>query len=82
MQLRDGEIQDALRPAHYVAAISREVEEDRRTRIPAEVADGLTPVAALGLYLESRTVDPERREKMLRYAEEMVAEEPLDGAPE
>ena len=82
VQLRDGEIQDALRPAHYVAAISREVEEDRRTRIPAEVADGLTPVAALGLYLESRNVDPERREKMLRYAEEMVAEEPLDGAPE
>ena len=82
VQLRDGEIQEALRPAHYVAAISREVEEDRRTRIPADVAEGLTPVAALGLYLESRNVDPERREKMLRYAEEMVAEEPLDGAPE
>ena len=78
VHLRDGEIQEALRGAHYVAGITREVEQDRRTRIPPSVAEGLTPLGALHLYLESRNTEPERREKMLRYAEELVSAEPLD----
>ena len=77
-QLREGEIRDALASAHHVAAISLEVEEERRTRIPPDVAEGLTPLGALRLYLESRKVPAERRERVLRYAEELVS----DGLPE
>ena len=78
VHLREGELREALGSAHYLAAITREVEQDRRTRIPPDVAEGLSPMAALRLYLESRDIEPERQEKMLRYAEEMVSTEPLD----
>ncbi len=76
--IRDGEIQEALRVAHHVAAITREVEGERRTRIPSDVAEGLTPLAATRLYLESRKVEPERREKLLGYAEGLVLAESSD----
>ena len=78
VHLREGDVREALRAAHYVAAINREVEEDRRTGIPPGVAEGLTPLAALRLYLESRNVGQERQEKMLRYAEELMSAEPPD----
>ena len=78
---REGDIRESLRSAHYIAAITREVEQDKRTRIPAGVAEGLTPLEALRLYLESRNVGPERQEKIVRYAEELVAAEYMDEAP-
>ena len=75
-QLRDSDIRDALSEAHYIAAINRESpQEARRTRLDAESAKDLQPMDALRLYLESRGVEPERQEKMLRHAEELVERE-------
>ena len=75
-QLRDSDIRDALSEAHYIAAINRESpQEARRTRLDAESAKDLQPMEALRLYLESRGVEPERQEKMLRHAEELVDRE-------
>ena len=75
-QLRDLDIRDALSEAHYIAAINREsAQEARRTRLDAESAKDLQPMEALRLYLESRGVEPERQEKMLRHAEELVERE-------
>ena len=42
------------------------------------MAEGLIPIDALRLYLDGREMEPERREKMLRYAEELVSSEPAD----
>ena len=80
-RVREQDIRHALSAAHYVAAITRDVEQDRRTRIPAAVAEGLTPIDALRLYLEGREMDAERRKKVLGMAEELVSAE-LDEAPE
>lgn len=75
-QLRDSDIRDALSEAHYIAAINRESpQEARRTRLDAESAKDLQPMEALRLYLESRGVEPERQEKMLRHAEQLVERE-------
>ena len=75
-QLRDSDIRDALSEAHYIAAINRESpQEARRTRLDAESAKDLQPMEALRLYLESRGVEPERQEKILRHAEELVERE-------
>ena len=72
-QLREEDIRQALQAAHYVAAISREpLESGRRTRLTAETAQGLQPLRALRLYLESRNVEPEHRDKVLLRAEELV----------
>ena len=73
--LREPDLREALKPAHYIAAISREVEGARRTRLGAEAAEDLQPLQALRLYLESRNTDPQRQEKLLRYAEELIAQE-------
>ena len=79
--LREEELREALGSAHYVAAISKEVEQDRRTRIPADVAEGLAPIDALRLYFESRDLGIERRTRMLQVAEELVADEWSDKEP-
>jgi DNA repair protein SbcD/Mre11 len=70
--LREPDIRQALGAAHYIAAISHEVEGMRRTRLETDVAEGLQPMQALRLYLESRGTEPARREKILRYAEELM----------
>ncbi len=74
-QLREGEIRQALSGAHYVAAISRDLEGTRRTRLDRESAEGLGPMEALRLYLEGRGTDKGRQETLLRYAGELMAEE-------
>jgi len=79
--LREADIRDALRPAHYVAAIIRESPEGgRRTRLSAESAEGLQPVQALRLYLESRGIDFKRQEQIIRRAEELLERE-ASGLP-
>jgi DNA repair protein SbcD/Mre11 len=70
--LREAEIRQALGAAHYIAAISHEIEGMRRTRLERDEAEGLQPMQALRLYLESRGTEPARREKILRYAEELI----------
>ena len=78
VHLREADIREALRSAHYVASFTKEVEQERRTRIPPSVAEGLSPMDALRLYLESRDVEGERKERMLHLAEELVSAEVLD----
>ena len=73
--LRDADIRLALEGAHYIAAISREVEGTRRTRLGSDVAEGLQPLQAVRLYLESRDMEADRQEKILRYAEILVQAE-------
>ena len=71
--LREADIRQALQSAHYIAAITREsAEGGRRTRLAAESAEGLQPIQALRLYLESRGIDSKRQEEILRRAEELV----------
>jgi exonuclease SbcD len=75
-QLRDADIRQALRPAHYIAAISRESTGGaRRTRLSAESAEDLQPLQALRLYLENRDMELERRRKVLGHAQELVDRE-------
>ncbi len=76
-RLRETEIRAALEPAHFIASISREVAGARRTRISPTEGEDLQPMQALGLYLDSRSIEGERREKIMRKAEELIE---LDAA--
>ncbi len=80
--LREQEIRQALGGAHYIAAISRELEGSRRTRLEAGASEDLQPMQALALYLQSRDIEPERREKILRYAADLVQAEEESGGPD
>ena len=75
--LRDSEIRQALEGAFYVASISKEVVERRRPRLGSAYAKGLDPRDALRIYLEGREVAPDRVEALMRRAEELIAEHPL-----
>jgi exonuclease SbcD len=73
--LRDADILQALTGAHYIAAVSRELDGARRTRLGRDASEGLQPMQAVRLYLESREVDRHRQEQVLRFAEELVQSE-------
>ncbi len=75
VHLNESDIRQALSPAHYVTAISHEVDQPRRTRIPVGAAEGLSPMDALKMYLESRGMDDERRTTLLTYAGELITAE-------
>ncbi len=76
--LRESEFRQALEPAHYVAAISREqTDGERRGRLAGESAEGLQPVEALRLYLEGKETDAARRKQIIQRAQELVE---LDAA--
>ena len=70
--LRENDIRKALEPAHFIASISREIPETRRTRLAPEVEEGLQPAQALALYLDSRSVADERKQRLLAVAEELI----------
>ena len=78
--LRDGDaaIRDALKDAHYIASINKQVAEERRSRLPPDTVNGLGPLKALALYLQSRETRPQRQEKLLQYARKLVEEEESD----
>ena len=78
--LRENEIREALASAHYIAALSREVENSRRPRIAGDDAEGLQPLQVLRLYLESRDTEAQRQEKIISYAEKLIAEEETAAA--
>ena len=69
---KETEIRAALEPAHFIASISREVAGTRRTRISPSEGEDLQPMQALGLYLDSRNIQGERRGKIMRKAEELM----------
>ena len=73
--LRETEIREALEPAHFIASISREIVGSRRTRISPTEGEDLQPMQALGLYLDSRNIEGERRKQILRKAEELIEQD-------
>ena len=73
--LRETEILSALESAHFIASISREIAGERRTRISSAEGEDLQPVQALGLYLDSRNIEGERRDKIMRKAEELIEQD-------
>ena len=73
--LRETEIRAALERAHFIASISREIAGERRTRISPTEGEDLQPMQALGLYLDSRNIEGERRDKIMRKAEELIEQD-------
>ena len=71
--LSDVEIRRALKEAHYIAAIAREVEREQRPRMAGFSAEGVTPLQALKAYIEVNKprVKPEL---LLEYGQRLINE--------
>jgi exonuclease SbcD len=78
--LDDAAIRSALTPAFYVASVTKEVERPRRLPLgDQEVIASLTARELLVRYLQAKQVSAQRRETLLRYADEIFAETTQQG---
>lgn len=76
-QLRDNDIRNALKEAHY-SAIARDIQRDIRPRLGEWTAEEITPLDALKAYLESKKgMTPERVKLLLEYGERLIQEQRL-----
>ena len=72
LALREREIELALDGAASVSIV-REVEIEARARLGEFAPETMSPIQLLERYLESRSVDPERRKTLLAKAEQMFS---------
>ena len=73
-QLRDGDIRNALAPAHYYT-IAKDIRRGSRLRLGSRSAEEITPAQALKAYLEATKVSPERTKPLLEYGARLIEEE-------
>ena len=71
--LRDNELRDALAPAHFVAAITKNVTQERRRRVLGEdTPEGLPPLEALRRYFDASDKPPDYRETLMAHAKVLI----------
>lgn len=70
-RLHEKEIDKALGPASYIAAVVKDTERPERVRLGGAAPETLTPAQLLERYLESRNTQAERTKTLLRYAEDI-----------
>ena len=73
-QLRDNDIRNTLKEAHYFT-IAKDIKRETRLRLGKWTAEELTPLDALKAYLESKKVPPERTKLLLEYGEKLIQEQ-------
>jgi len=73
-QLRDNDIRNAVKEAHYFT-IAKDIQRETRLRLGKWTAEELTPIEALKAYLESKKVSPERAKVLLQYGEKLIQEQ-------
>jgi len=74
-QLRDNDIRNAIKEAHYFTII-KDIQRETRLRLGKWTAEELTPVEALKKYLETRKdLSRERAELLLEYGEKLIQEQ-------
>lgn len=71
--LQEGEIRKALKDAHFIAAIARESERERRPRMAGWSAEAMTPLEALKVYLGSKKTRLDGK-VLLEYGERLIQE--------
>lgn len=76
--LREADVLAALRPAYYVAAVARTIQQDRRRRLAEGSQAGLRPEQALRLWLEDTDKPADYRDTLLAHGRRVIAQE--DGA--
>ncbi len=73
-QLRDNDIRNALKEAHYFT-IAKDIKRETRFRLGNWTAEEITPIDALKAYLESKKVAPERAKVLLEYGKKLIQEQ-------
>ncbi|MFC2051414.1 exonuclease SbcCD subunit D [Chloroflexota bacterium] len=72
-QLRDNDINNALKEAYYFT-VAKDIRREARLRLGAWTAEEITPLEALKTYLEAN-FSPERAKLLLEYGERLIEEQ-------
>jgi exonuclease SbcD len=72
--LRDNDIRDALKDAHYLT-IAKEIKRETRLRLGKWTAEEITPLDALKAYLESKKIAAGRAKLLLKYGKRLIQEQ-------
>ncbi|MCJ7763980.1 MAG: hypothetical protein MUO90_02330, partial [Dehalococcoidales bacterium] len=72
-QVRDSDIREALKAAHYYT-IAKDIKRENRLRLGDRAAEEITPIQALKAYIQSIKVSPERAKTLLDYGEKLIRE--------
>ncbi len=72
-QLRDNDIRNALKEAHYFTT-AKDIKREARLRLGEWTTEEITPLDALKAYLQSTKVSPERAKLLLEYGERLIQE--------
>ena len=75
--LRDGDVREALKEAHYFA-VARDVQREARLRLGEWAAEEITPLEALKAFLESKKSSPERTKVLLECGEKLIRGEGVE----
>ncbi len=70
-QLRDNDIRNALKEAHYFT-VAREIQREARVRLGNYSAEEITPLDALKAYLETKKVSEERKKVLMEHGERLI----------
>ncbi|MFC1875380.1 exonuclease SbcCD subunit D [Chloroflexota bacterium] len=72
-QVRDSDIREALKAAHY-CTIAKDIKRENRIRLGDRAAEEITPIQALKAYIKSIKVSPKRAKTLLDYGERLIRE--------
>ena len=78
-QIRDSDIKNALKKAHYYAIV-KDIKRESRLRLGHWAAEEITPTQALKAYLEDKKYSRSYSELLLKYGEELIKENREKGA--
>ncbi|MBI2040141.1 exonuclease SbcCD subunit D [Candidatus Microgenomates bacterium] len=67
------QVKKALKDAHFLAGISKNVERIDRVRVSSEIeVESLTPVEALRMYFQAKKIPLEKQKIMEKYAAQLL----------
>ncbi|MFC2068651.1 exonuclease SbcCD subunit D [Chloroflexota bacterium] len=69
--LRDNDIRNALKEAHYFT-IAKDIKRESRLRLGKWTAEEITPINALKAYLETKNISPKRTKLLLEFGEKLI----------
>lgn len=72
--LRDIEIRNALKEAHYFS-IARDIRREARLRLGNLTAEELTPLEALKAFINTSKISEDRAKQLLEYGEKLIQEQ-------
>ena len=73
-ELRDSDIRDAIKEAHYFT-IGKDIKREARRRLGDLTVEELTELDALKKWLETQKFTPERAKLLLEYGERLIQEQ-------